>query len=684
MPLRVLASPLVLVLLTLATGCPPPVGDGGIRDGGNDGGPAWQCTIGADEDVPPFAASIGCFDDYRALASDPVVETIPGAQSMKTVIDRVDDNRLYFQNTKIYPIHWEFASAHLSGGGRPVVPDLGQFNAVEYYSPDRRFLLGAITYFAQPDIFAYEISPYDTASLDMIQAAFDRIRQNAYFGDRLRFHPTSQAVANRVAGADPDALPVVTTDELFADIDYQPLNLAESIGKLRFVNAAALDTTYLSFRDIVVLDRVPNDISVVSGIITQEFQTPLSHINVLSQNRGTPNMGLRGAVDNETLRALEGKWVRLDVGALQWTVEEATQQEADAWWEEHRPDAVQVPNLDLDKTGLWDMADVLDPNLPLKDAIKAVIPAFGGKASHYAALAQVPDVPVPPAFVIPVFYYAQFMEQNGFDDQVDALLSDPDFLGDAATRDVALAALRDAMKVAPVDADFEALLTSKLATDFPGQRMRFRSSTNAEDLEGFTGAGLYTSKSGDPGDPTRPVLDAVRKVWASVWFFRAFEERSYRSIDHRQVGMALLVHRSFPSEDANGVALTANPFDPSGIEPGFYINVQEGGASVVKPDPGVTTDQFIYQYDLPGQPIIFLGHSNQVPAGETVLTTSETYTLGTALKAIHTFFYEAYGPAPGAPPWYAMDVEFKFDTAAGETESKLWVKQARPHPGRGQ
>jgi hypothetical protein len=41
--------------------------------------------------------------------------------------------------------------------------------------------------------------------------------------------------------------------------------------------------------------------------------------------------------------------------------------------------------------------------------------------------------------------------------------------------------------------------------------MRFRSSTNAEDLDGFTGAGLYTSKSGDPNDPNS-VLDAVRNV----------------------------------------------------------------------------------------------------------------------------------------------------------------------------
>ena len=214
--------------------------------------------------------------------------------------------------------------------------------------------------------------------------------------------------------------------------------------------------------------------------------------------------------------------------------------------------------------------------------------------------------------------------------------------------------------------------------------MRFRSSTNAEDLDGFTGAGLYTSQSGDPDDPRRPVLDAVREVWASVWNFRAFEERTYRSIDHDTVGMALLVHRSFPDEEANGVALTANPFDTSGLEPGFYVNVQLGERFGGQPEPGVTTDQFIYHYDMPGQPIVFISHSNLVPAGQTVLTTTQTYELGQALDAIHSHFYETYGPTAADPAaWYAMDVEFKFDGLPGE-EPALYIKQARPHPGRGQ
>jgi pyruvate,water dikinase len=126
------------------------------------------------------------------------------------------------------------------------------------------------------------------------------------------------------------------------------------------------------------------------------------------------------------------------------------------------------------------------------------------------------------------------------------------------------------------------------------------------------------------------------------------------------------------------VALTANPYDTGGLTPGFYINAQRGGASVVKPMPGLTTDQFIYQFDFPGQPIIFIAHSNLVPEGTTVLTSQQTHELGMALKAIHQHFEDIYGGGS----YYAMDVEFKLNGEIGESP-KLIIKQARPHSGWG-
>ena len=139
--------------------------------------------------------------------------------------------------------------------------------------------------------------------------------------------------------------------------------------------------------------------------------------------------------------------------------------------------------------------------------------------------------------------------------------------------------------------------------------------------------------------------------------------------------MALLVHRSFPEEEANGVALTNNPFDPSGLDPAFYVNVQVGDTSVVLPPPGVTADSFLYYFDRTDQPVTYLSTSSLTDNGATVLSRTQLFELGSALDRIRSFFAPVYGV--GAT-WWAMDVEFKFDGLPGQ-EPELFVKQARPY-----
>lgn len=645
---------------------------------------AWSCEVASDAQAPDSLRRIGCRSDFELLASAPLDASIPGARSAKVVLDQLDGDALYFQNSTKYPIHHDFAFAHLSRPGYEV-PLIGEFNRVQYYSPDRRFLLGAVTHYEQPDIWALEIAPYDTMEAEQIEKLYTAVAAQTFFGPRLAFVPSSDAVSTEAAKLS-SRVRVKTTQDVFQGTDYQPLNLGRTIARLRFLRAADLDEEYVGPRDLVVLDRVPNDISVVSGLITEEFQTPLSHVNVLAQNRKTPNMGLRNAMNHPELRPLENEWVELVVGANSWSVRKATFEEANAFWEEHKPAPVQLPELDLSVRDLRDIEDVTDESdLSLKDAIQRATLAFGAKAANYSVLANTRDVPVRKAFAIPVYYYVQFMEENGFYEQVKAMLADPRFQEDPRERDVRLAQLREAMRRAPVNAEFQKLLRDKLEADYPGLTMRFRTSTNAEDLDGFPCAGCYESHTGDPRDWEGDLLDAIRKTWAGVWFFRTFEERAYHGIDHTAVGMALLVHHNFPAEEANGVALTANPFDPSGIEPGFYVNVQWGGQfEVVHPPPGSTSDEFLYFFDSPNQPTTYLAHSNLVPPGEHVLTRTQIYELGKALKAIHERYSPAYGPKAGNHGWFAMDVEFKYDDEDNPGEpAKLWIKQARPHPGRG-
>ncbi|MBM4355615.1 MAG: hypothetical protein FJ109_17800, partial [Deltaproteobacteria bacterium] len=335
--------------------------------------PEGECVIPEGEE-PDFTQELGCTADFENLASFPLDASIPGARSSKTVIDTADKDALYFTRAEKYPMHYEFCQAFLSGKGKPMVGDPSTFNMTEYYSPYRRFLLGAITYYQGPKVWVYEIAPYDTASAEMVAKSYDLIAAAAFFGNVLYFHPTSESVAKIVPDL-PERVKVITTEQLFAGVTFLPLNLGQALGQLRFFNVDDLEAgqTFVTARDIAVLDRVPNDISVVAGLITAQLQTPLSHVNVLSQNRGTPNMSLIGAMEDPELKALENQWVRLTVGPFEHSIEKVTKAEADAWWEEHKPPAVKIPELDLSVKTLTDV----------KDIDVTMIPAFGGKASHY-------------------------------------------------------------------------------------------------------------------------------------------------------------------------------------------------------------------------------------------------------------------------------------------------------------
>lgn len=641
----------------------------------------WDCVI--EEADPEFAHQIGCEADFGKLASAPLDASIPGARSVKTLVDQADGNNLWFPDAEMFPIHWDFASQHLNGDGLPPVPDLATFNLTEYYSPDRRFLLGAVTFYEGADAWVYELSPYDTSDADMVETAFDLIRDNTFFGRELKFHPTSAAIEALVPSL-ADDIPIITTDELFAGIDYQPYNFGTTTGLLAFHTADEVAGNYTPYRELVVLDAVPIDISVTAGIITAEFQTPLSHINVLSVNRGTPNMALRDAFDHADLRALEGKWVELTVGPFEYEIHEITAEEAETWWQEHKPAPLTVPAIDPSVTDLRDAEDVIVDGNDLATEIATKITAFGSKGTNYSALVDISDdFPIQrEAFVIPFSHYQAHMQNNGLQDELIAMMADPRWTADPDFRFAQLEQLKLDIVAAPLDPVFLQAVLDKIATDFPPETdARFRSSTNAEDLGNFTGAGLYNSQTGKPIYEDLDIEDsvswAIKTAWSNLWNPRAFEERQYYSIDQLAVGMALLTTPNFPDEEANGVAVTNNIFDTSGLEPAFYVNVQPEDAEVVQPDAGVIPDAFLHYYYSPGQPVVYITHSNLIQQGTTVLTNRQINDLGNALAQIHTWFYPVYGDDG---EWYGMDVEFKFDDKNNPGTPELFIKQARPFP----
>jgi len=210
-----------------------------------------------------------------------------------------------------------------------------------------------------------------------------------------------------------------------------------------------------------------------------------------------------------------------------------------------------------------------------------------------------------------------------------------------------------------------------MSKTWPGQRVRLRSSSNTEDLPQFNGAGLYISEGADAEATDKDLANGIRAVWASLWRLRAYDEREYYNIDQSAVAMAVLIHEAFPSEKANGVAISRDILEPTRDDK-FYINAQVGEALVTNPAPGVASDEFTYS--LSRLPHIERKSMSSLNGGSPVLSDEESARLACSLANIHNHFRPLIDP-DRKNSWFAMDIEFKF---IGPNR-QLVVKQARPY-----
>ena len=634
----------VALVLTLVAAC-----------GGDDPDPP-TC-----EDAPvAFRTELSCEAELRAQATRPLDAALPGAITIKTIVDRAQDDRVTFQDTAAYPVHSRFAIEQL--GWPPGAPFVDQ-----YYAPSRRFLLGSITYYAEPDAFVYELAPYDTASPEMIETAFRQIAAATYFGAELRFHPTSAEQDARAAEL-PEDIAVISTSELLDATTYQPVALGETYARVHLLDAADLPTAGLGVRDLAVLDRMPHALPVLAGVVTEDPQTALSHAAVRAQERRTPSMGLRGAAAR--FAPLDGRWVRLTVRAFDWEVAEVTAEEADAWFAANPPAAAVFPDPDYTVTGLVD----------LDDAAITDLPAIGATAAHLAVLRDAGAmVRTRDGIAIPVVFYRDFLADHGFDTRIATLLADPMFRSDPAVRASALATLEADMLAAPIDPADRAVIDARLAQDFPAAPIALRASTNAEDCAGCAAAGLYATAAALVGSTTAPVDVAIKTVWASAWRPVAFDERERAAIDHTRVAIAVVVQPAPPAVD-NGVAISANIYDPApGGEDAFYLNVQDQLGSVVAPGPGIFADELTYYYFHGNQPATYYRRST-LADGSDLLSRTVMFELGQALAATRQALGATYDPPAG---YGQLPVLIEVSSVVEAPETHVWIEEAHPYPGRG-
>ena len=476
------------------------------------------------------------------------------------VIDRKDGNKIYYVNKKRYSFHKDFVNGTYLSLERGA-----EFFKNNYLNANRRFILGTLAYQIPLKRWTFEFWEGDLIPADQIELTYEVI--NKTFFQPVAFKPNSlrQEEATRsLAG-----MQRVLQDDIAREQAYQALNVAKGLGRIHIIPKLD-DHVEIGSNEILVLDEVPVQLPPVAGIITSQPSTPLSHINLLAKSWGIPNAYIKNA--KELLKQYDTWWVSFETLREKYTIKRADMNQLREYQrrQAERLD-VMKPRFNLSETRLLSLAEQRS-----RSSL-----AFGGKSANLGEVlnARLPGIVVPSGFTIPFYYYDEFIKQNKLDDVIFGLLNDQKFVHDPAYRREQLVQLRKKIETAAFDPELRKMVLETVAREYAGKGLFVRSSSNSEDLPNFSGAGLYTTVPNVRGD--QQLIDAIRKVWASLWNFEAYEARERAGVDHSKIFMAVLLQEGINSE-SSGVMISTDPFDNEN-KGAIYISAKRGlGIKVVE------------------------------------------------------------------------------------------------------
>ena len=627
-------------------------------------------TYSFSQDSTHFLSQISSEDEYALLKGDPNTSKFGEVDAVKVLYDIKNDS-IYFINSDYYNYHVSFCMDYLGYD-----KNSWKFNYNNYTTNDKRaYLMGTINRFYKKNIFTLEFSVADNISIAQVKTFHQKIIENFQLSKDIKLFLNTNRML--VLSSNLIGIETISASDIYEGQSLQILNQKEAYGNLVFVDAKDIETTQVKYTDIVVVNGTPKELPPVAGVITTDFQTPLSHITILCQNRGTPVIAFKDAWKDSLLRLFENKSVRFTVHKDSFEIINVETTDVDKYWKTKR-DSIQSISLYTDTS----IQSILPIDLINKNSINIV----GGKAANFGELVKLvkeleltsktPEA----AFAIPFYFYSNHMNTFGIQDRISQFVtSKGEGYDDKMVREF-LSDIRQQIMESKLDQRFLSEVSKQVKKN-GFTRVRFRSSTNAEDLDGFNGAGLYDSKTGILNNQKKSFEFAIKKVWASAWNYKAFMEREYFGINQESIAMGILCHRSFPNETANGVVITKNLYRNN--YRGFVINAQYGETSVVNPPDGVTCEQMICYSDkndsFYGKKKIveYLSYSNMLPDSlDKVMLTKEVTLLTEEISKIKMAYYSKFHDQnkEGTYYNYGLDLEFKIYGS----ERQLYIKQIRP------
>ncbi|MFI9048393.1 PEP/pyruvate-binding domain-containing protein [Streptomyces sp. NPDC053427] len=600
-----------------------------------------RTTVGAHLSLPLF----------RALSG-----TLAGHPYLKVVVDRVEDT-WHLLDTAVHPFHVDYIATRVLGMELAALDSaLDAFNASVYTDPGRRFLLGVLSLHSDEDgdgrarpFLVLETTEADTMTGPLLEEFYTSVRHRLDGRLPLLLKPANHGQESELAAVNDVRVPRILSHELFGNRTRTPLNPGEAAGRLRYFRTFEEYTAEaggLGWSDIVAMPCLPDDVPRVAGFISTAPTTPLSHTNVLASGWGIPNAIVR---DLERLVAaddLNGAWVRYEVTADDIALvrlAQAPAAQAPARQQHHirlrTPLLADLPALPLhrlrrtDQDGYGTKAANLGELHHVLGSRTADLTAFYGRprppradlrghlAARLGATAAAPAAELRAAAA--VFAAATITAPDGialpFALQRRFLTSSPAVQQAVGRLKAALA--RDALDAVdplcrelqrlvrhtPLPDDVARPIIQALPTGpAAGSRLVVRSSSNAEDLPGFSAAGVYDSVTTVHG--ADELLDAVRRVWASLLSPRSVRLRHQAGLSPDDTYMGVIIQRYVPA-DLGGVLVTCNPTRRADFR-NVYLNCSPGSPETVV-DGTTLPLEYLYNTVEGGGRTVALGSSGQ-------------------------------------------------------------------------
>lgn len=594
--------------------------------------------------------TVSQFDDF---SSNPLSVKYGSIASIKILYDISNDSLYYLSSDFKY--HFDFCKEVLNYKYK-----LKIFNKFNYLpSSERRFVCANINKIKNSDKYFIDFSVGERITVKRLSELLEKIKLSFLPDVNLNILANTTAIRD-TANVLTDSSHIYTPDILFKEQPYQLIQSGNAIGIL------TIDTCNIinDLPKITILTQTINNPDPAEGYIASSFITPLSHIAILTHSNNTPTVAISKL---DTISELIGKPIKMIIDKNSYSIIPL-----DTTFEiEYIERRKHLKKLNISKTE--------DHLIPLSDLSFKDIKLVGAKAAN---LAELFNISISAGFkvpengtVIPFSAYIEHIKNASLIDRIETLnnITNTDEIKSE------LKQIRSIIKNTPISLKLDSLVSEHLRNS-KFERFRFRSSSNAEDIITFSGAGLYNSVTGTISDSTKPYDMAIKKVWASLWSERAFFQRKRAGIDQSTAAMAILIHRGFPEEELNGVTVTKNIYRDD-TPYGYTMTMQKGDLSVVSVNQSHTPELSISYFDNFSE---FYNRLNAIDyityssiTKEPLLCMDDMKKLSRIFRVIKNHFYKSWKIKDDIDN-FAVDIEFKIDKDF-KNKRCYYIKQARPY-----